>query len=118
MPDVLAARYVDIARDNSSCKIIPFPKRTGIDHIYNTTSSGLINSKDTITKEAIEAIVYEILIKEKLIRQERYINPFGSVYLCDLKPDSIDYAAVERIKLFSEIKDLSDTISFNDGMDE
>jgi hypothetical protein len=114
MYDGLDVRYMD----NASCRVAPFAKRTGTDHIPTTASPALINSKDTITKEAIEVIVYENLINEKLLIQDHDINPFGSIYLCDLKPDNVDYTVIEKIKMFSKIEDLSDSISFNDGMDD
>lgn len=62
--------------------------------------------------------MYEILIKEKLLENEWDINPFGSIYLCDLQPDNVDYSRIEKIKMFANIEDLSDSISFNDGMDD
>jgi hypothetical protein len=40
------------------------------------------------------------------------------ISLNDLKPDVIDYSYIEKIKDFSNIKDVSDTIHFNDGMDD
>lgn len=110
-------KYVNTSSDNVSCRIIPFPKRSGID-FSNTSSSGLIDSKDRITKETIESIVYEIFLKEELLKKGQDINPFGSIYLCDLKPDNIDYAKIKEIKVFAHIQDLSDSIFFNDGMDD
>jgi hypothetical protein len=117
MSNESVVKYANTSSDSTSCRVIPFPKRTGID-FANTSSSGLIDSTDQITKETIEAIVYEILIKEKLLKKEQDINPFGSIYLCDLKPDNIDYTKIKKIKIFANIQDLSDSIFFNDGMDD
>jgi hypothetical protein len=113
-----ALRREDTSRDTSSYRIIPFPKKSGSFYFPTTTSSGLINSGENTTKETIEALVYEIFIKEKLLDNEKEINPFGSIYLCDLQPDSVDYSGIEKIKMFKNIKDLSDSISFHDGMDD
>ena len=88
MPNEAIVKYANTSSDNISCRIISFPKRLG-NGFSNTSSSGLIDSKDQITKETIEAIIYEILIKEELLKKEQNINPFGSIYLCDLKPDNI-----------------------------
>jgi hypothetical protein len=71
-----------------------------------------------IGKESIEADVYEILIKEILMARDQDINPFGSIFLCDLKPDDVDYSVIKKIKTFAKIKDLSDSIYFDDGMDD
>jgi hypothetical protein len=87
-------------------------------YFQNNTSLGLIDSKEQSTKESIEAIVYEILVKEKLLENEQDINPLDSIYLCDLRPDIVDYSRIENIKIYANITDLSDSISFNDGMDD
>jgi hypothetical protein len=58
------------------------------------------------------------MIKERILGKTQDANPFGSLYLCDLKPDIIEFATIDQIKLFSNIRDISDTITFNDGMDD
>jgi hypothetical protein len=117
-----AVRYEYLSRDTFSYRIIPFQKKSGPFYVPNTTSEGfslgLINSRENNTKETMEALIYEIFIKEKLLDNEKEINPFGSVYLCNLQPDGVDYSRIEKIKLFENITDISDSISFNDGMDD
>ncbi|MDR1211726.1 MAG: hypothetical protein LBK40_05800 [Spirochaetaceae bacterium] len=118
MTNSAALKYADAFQDTSSARIFSFPRKVGPSYMPNTTSSGLIDSKEYHTKEAIEAVVYEILIKERLFEKERDINPFGSIYLCDLQPDVVDYSRIEKIKMFENIKDVSDSIFFDDGMDD
>jgi hypothetical protein len=118
MPEEAFVKYSHTSRESTLCRIIPFPQKMGMGSVPRTDSSGLIGAQDQKSKEEIEAMLYEILIKEKLLRGEQDINPFGPVYLCDLKPDEIDHARIERIKMFAAIEDLSDSISFNDGMDD
>jgi hypothetical protein len=118
MPNSVALKYADAFQDTSSSRIFLFPRKAGPSYLPNTTSSGLIDSKEYRTKEAIEAVVYEILIKEKLFEKDRDINPLGSIYLCDLQPDIVDYSGIEKIKMFENIKDVSDSIFFDDGMDD
>jgi hypothetical protein len=105
-------------KDSSTRRIIPFPNRRQYSASYASRSIGIIESQGYNTKEDIEAKIYEFIINKNLLENEKETNPFGSIYLCDLKPDKIDYSYIEKIKIFSNIKDLSDTIHFNDGMDD
>jgi hypothetical protein len=99
--------------------IIPFPNLTkNNSKMSMTTSFGFTRSENAYIKELIESIVYEVMIKEKILGKTQDVNPFGSLYLCDLKPDIIDFTTIDQIKLFSNIRDISDTITFNDGMDD
>ena len=59
-----------------------------------------------------------IQVNDKIFSNEAEVNPFGAIYLCDLQPDNINYSHIEKIRYFSNITDVSDSIYFNDGMDE
>ena len=45
-------------------------------------------------------------------------DPFGAVYLADLKPDVIPWQTVSTLRSLYHVKDLSDSISFDDGLDD
>jgi len=104
--------------NNSSRRIIQFPNRSRHSTLSTNRSAGFFESKYYHTKESIESLVYEILINEKILNNDNEINPFGSIYLCDLQPDKVDQSCIEKIIYFSNINDVSDTIFFNDGMDD
>jgi len=110
-------QHEDIFRHNSSSRIIPYINRNRSSTLLRNRSTGIIESKIYNTKESIEAIIYEILINEKVLANEK-TDPFGAIYLCDLQPDTIDYSYIEKIRYFSKIRDVSDSIHFNDGMDD
>jgi hypothetical protein len=120
------ASLTKIYPGNSSFGKFPFPAN-GRYHARNTTSSGFItsnnvmNSKELnteIVKKLIESFIYEVFIKEKTLNNERDVNSFGSIYLCDLQPDYIDKSMIEKIRKFADVRDLSDSIFFDDGMDD
>ena len=105
--------------NSSSGRVIPFPNRKEKSTFFTNRSNGIIEPRHyNITKEYIESLVYEILINEKIVANKTDINPFGAIYLCDLQPDNIDHSYIEKIRCFSNINDISDSIYFNDGMDD
>ena len=109
----------DSTHNSSSGRVFPFPNRGRPSTFYTNRSTGIVEPRYNYnTKEAIESLVYEILINEKILANEAETNPFGAIYLCDLQPDKIDHSYIEKIKYFSRINDISDSITFNDEMDD
>jgi hypothetical protein len=109
----------DFPNNSSSGRVIPFPNRRRHSTFFANRSTGITEPGNNYnTKESIESLVYEILINEKILANEIEINPFGAIYLCDLQPDNIDHLYIEKIRYFSNINDISDSIFFNDGMDD
>jgi len=109
----------DFYYNNSSVRVLPFLNRNRPSTSYTNRSTGIIEPINRYnTKESIESLVYEILINENIIAAETGINPFGAVYLCDLQPDNVNYSYIEKIKSFNGINDISDSIYFDDGMDD
>ena len=59
------------------------------------------------------------MIREDLLSQNKIDDPFGALYICDLQPDRVNRTDLMMLsRLASRIHDLSDEISFNDGMDD
>mgnify|MGYP003564686392 CR=1 FL=1 len=107
-----------------TAKLIQFPTDYG-----NTTSNASLpdnliedlfvseNFNEEI-KHIIEGKISEILIN--LINSEPMINenPFGSIYLSALMPDDLNQKDVNHLKVLSDITDLSNSITFDDGWDD
>jgi hypothetical protein len=101
--------------------VVPFRRASG-----ETTHSFFINDLiKTIfdapefgdkMKEFIEGYIMDISIKNK--EQSLYPsildNPFDAIYLADLQPDAIPLHTIFNLDSLSNIRDLSNTISFND----
>lgn len=45
-------------------------------------------------------------------------SPFDAVYIADVRPDPVSRAALERLKRFAGINDLSDQLTFEDALDD
>lgn len=119
----LALRKSDF-ESSQTAKIIPFPAESG-----NTTSAAslpdnlveeiflnkIFNEK---VKYIVEGRMSEILIN--LINSEpmKNENPFGSIYLSELMPDELSHEDINHLTVLSNITDLSDSITFDDGWDD
>jgi hypothetical protein len=104
----------------SENRVIPFPKKQ-VAPTTDSLSTGLTNighlSREV--KEYIEGIVYSAMIRDSLLSHSKLSDPFGALYICDLQPDKINRNDIVTLtRLSAKIRDLSDEISFNDGMDD
>ena len=110
----------DAPTTTSENRIIPFRKK----QLSSKTDSlsSVFTSMDIIEPEVknyFEGIVYSAMIRDALLSLTRIDDPFGALYICDLQPDRLnrkDFMLLSH--LASRIRDLSDEISFNDGMDD
>ena len=108
---------------NSDVSSVSYYKRP------EASSSGLLSSAvleaifDTPQFEEAVSQIVESEVANNLLRQSMLIkdksNPFDSIYLSELEPDSVHqlFASVET-DAARTITDLSDTIMFNDGLDD
>jgi hypothetical protein len=69
-------------------------------------------------KEAIEAWVAEAYMTLRVRRPFQEDNPFDEVYISILRPDRIEGSDIDSIMQYFHIRDLSDQITFADGLDE
>lgn len=69
-------------------------------------------------KSFVEGSVAEYLLKRMATEATKMDDPFGAIYLSELKPDLVRRNDVNRIRRFSHIRDISDDISFTDGLDD
>ncbi len=69
-------------------------------------------------KSLVESAVFDATIKARFLDVKEIDDPFDAIYLAELTPDDIHTADLDRIARYSSIKDLSDTISFDDGWED
>ena len=114
-------KYQDFRSRDSN--VIPFTLSSTV-----STSEASIESlrPDLFTKPEIEAhlkgiveaAVLDAWMRARLFDIERSDDPFDAIYICELKPDRIMRPDTDRILKYSNIIDLSDTISFDDEWEE
>jgi hypothetical protein len=70
-------------------------------------------------KEYMEISIYSNYLKLLSGSIHKIDNPFDSIYIADLSPDSIPFEAKDRIiSIARKIEDRSSEIIFNDGLDD
>jgi len=71
----------------------------------------------TRIKSIVETNVTEYLLKKLTAESAIIGNPFDAIYLSKLMPDSVGRQDLQRIKAFTNIRDLSGEILFADDLD-
>lgn len=69
-------------------------------------------------KGMMEAAVINAWIKVRLFDIQSQDDPFDAIYFSELTPDRVTKRAISRFQKYSQIRDLSDTISFVDEWDD
>ena len=69
-------------------------------------------------KSIVESAVIDAWMKARLFDFDRSDDPFDSIYFSELMPDKIHENDIIRISHYSDLEDLSETISFIDEWEE
>ena len=69
-------------------------------------------------KGIVESAVIDAWMKARLFDFDKSDDPFDSIYFSELMPDRIAENDIIRISEYSDLQDLSNTISFLDEWDE
>jgi hypothetical protein len=69
-------------------------------------------------RAALDAFVTESYVRNLLTGLRTSDSPFDAVFISKLTPDPITVADVSRVRAYANIRDLSDTLEFNDGWDD
>ena len=69
-------------------------------------------------KTAIDAVLTEAYVAQVLSGSALPESPFDAVFISALVPDSLDREDLHRMARFSHVKDLSDSIDFEDHWDD
>jgi hypothetical protein len=116
MADAAYGYYETKTRNN----IIQFPKN--FSYTTNSMNDVPVSVQDVSFPELvkmIEGVIYNMVTRGELLGSRPENTSFDPVYICDLKPDSINPRQTDQLKsLASRIVDKSDEIFFDDGMDD
>jgi len=105
-----------------TAEVISFPQKAS-----DTTSAGSVDvpinpfdnpEYEEHFKDIVESAVIEAWIKSCIFGNQEVDNPFDAIYLAELPPDNVHNDDLDRINRYTSIEDLSDTIIFNDGLDD
>ncbi len=69
-------------------------------------------------KDLVEGYIADYLLNLNLLSQSIIDDPFDAVYIADLQPDSTHISTTNELNSLKNIVDLSESISFNDGLDD
>jgi hypothetical protein len=102
--------------------VIPFRRHQPVQFASEPPALGVAAALADIEsrmKSAIESIVADAYITDQLrLRSEQVENPFDAVYLSRLTPDPIGPQDIQHLMAYAHVEDLSDSIGFNDGLDD
>lgn len=105
-----------------STNVVPFrtPNTAVTNEEYLGNPSNQFGSEETDEnlKSIIEAAMFEAYMRAKITIPQIDDDPFDAIYISELRSDTISSEVVENIVKFSNIKDLSETISFNDEWED
>lgn len=120
----------NLARKQDSATILHFPPK----RVTNVTSGSNLDVDDAIIEylfshpifegkmESKIKSTFEGLIDDYVIRARESADDeessFDAVYLADLQPDIINPETVSELESFSHITDLSESILFEDEVDD
>ena len=71
-----------------------------------------------VLEKIVEAAAMNALIKAELADLNVSDNPFDAIYISELRADEINIHDVTKIIRYSRIRDLSDSISFDDEWED
>ena len=78
-----------------------------------------VHKKIEDIKNMVESKILELVVNDDISSRDISNNPFDSIYLCDLKPDTVEKNDIEHIRMLSEkITDKSNELIINDGLDD
>lgn len=104
--------------------VVPFQK--GID-VSSSQSPFAVNIARQVlahpgfqaqVKSIVEANIAEYLVKQLATESPKIDDPFDAIYIAALMPDRVHPTALQRVNVFEHIQDISEQISFNDGLDD
>jgi hypothetical protein len=110
------------AAETAPRKVIPFER--GPRSYASTPHAGVVwevlNHPEFAArlKEEVESAVLGALLIENAKSVTNVDDPFGSIYISALQPDSIEQADIAKLTRFANIVDLSDQLEITDGWDE
>jgi hypothetical protein len=103
-------------------RVIPFrqPDLAATSEEYFDTPTNPLSDPEVEErlKSIVEAAVIEGWMKTRLLDIEKIDDPFDAIYISELRPDRISNIEIGRITKYSNIEDLSDTISFDDEWED
>lgn len=106
-----------------SAEIIPFPLSSSSSS-SGTNIEALLNDVftnpaiETHLKGIVEGAVMDVWVKSHLTYFGISDDPFDAIYISELKADNINNSDIEKIAQYSNIIDLSNTISFDDEWED
>jgi hypothetical protein len=116
-----AEEYED--SENTSNNVIPFPQGNTSSTTEHSIESLLFKAIASPKTEArlkglMEAAVLDAWMKTRLLDMELVDDPFDAIYISELRADPIAPADIKRIQSYSDVVDLSNTISFEDEWED
>jgi hypothetical protein len=106
------------------CKVIPFQDiRQFYANTPDTTPSfvwEVLSHPEFAArlKEEVESAVLEALLVERVKSTAKVDDPFDSIYISALQPDSIEPVDIAKLGRFANIVDLSQELEIADGWDD
>lgn len=107
-------------RDPKIINLFETDSQTSFIGLESIISAILGNPKfERYLQEYTEMAIYSNYLKLFSATVSKIDNPFDSIYIADLKPDSISHLSSDPLLSFAKkIEDRSSEIMFNDGLDE
>lgn len=114
-------RVQQLRTDSSSLgeNVVEFPRSQAFSSSSQITPTQFC---DALTLRNIRSIIESRVIQNYLELKSRQgtmsESPFGSIYISELSPDQICPTVMSQLIAFKDIKDLSETIEFDDEWDD
>ena len=115
-----------VKKENSASKtdnVIPFPNMSTASSSSTNLDSILTDvftnpEMETHLKSIVEGAVMDAWLKTRFLDFSITDDPFDAIYMSELQSDHISQADTVRILKYSNVIDLSDTISFEDDWED
>lgn len=116
----MSATALRIDRTKNRTSVIPFPRLHAQPTETEALSSPGSQSQEFFEsfRAALDAFVTESYMRQLLSGLSTAESPFDAVYISALTPDPVQGTDQERVQSFASVRDLSDTVVFNDGWDD
>lgn len=105
---------ISIARDSSRTGTL---SGSSFDFLVDQIGAGLVNDPSFIECLTEKMITQEFIDKIALAVSSPGSDPFDSIYIADLKPDTLSADIIADINNVSGITDVSESITFDDDLD-
>ena len=104
-----------LSNEGTTTNVVPFRKviETASDiGAFDESTYAIIDANEL--KTLIESITLNVLIQKRFEETLGVDDPFDAIYLSELRPDDIGQNDIRKIVSYSRIKDISDSIKFDD----